>query len=129
MRYISSKKGFTLIELILAMGIILVISSFLVPKFNGYTAKAQNLKVIDTGRQIYLAAMESSIALNGEITKEEITKSSKDLLGIDIEEATISGDDVSINYKVDNKSYCIVFSKSNNGFTIKNQLGDQIYPK
>src|SRR3712207_9173943 len=67
----NTTKGFTLIELIVVMAIILVMASFLIPKFNGYRGKAQRLKVVDTGRQIYLTAIESYSENNGEFNNQK----------------------------------------------------------
>lgn len=125
---IGKSKGFTLIELIVVMAVILVISSLLIPRFNGYRNKAQSLKVIDTGRQIYLAAVESYTEGNGEFSKDGILKATKDLLGIDELEVDSKANNISIVYKVDNKQYSVNFNELDNGFIIKDSSDKQIYP-
>ncbi|KOA20959.1 putative major pilin subunit [Clostridium homopropionicum DSM 5847] len=126
----KKRKGFTLIELILVMSIILVISSLLMPKLNGYSSKAQVLKVVDTGRQIYMAAMESYTSGNEQFDKTKLTTSVKSLLGIDLVDVANNAGEVTISYKVDEKGYSINFNTtSSNSFTVKDSGGTQIYPK
>jgi len=130
MTFNKKRKGFTLIELILVMSIILVISSLLMPKLNGYSSKAQVLKVVDTGRQVYLAAMESYTSGNEQFDKTKLTSSVKSLLGIDLVDVGSNAGEVSISYKVDEKGYSINFNTtSSNSFTVKDSGGTQIYPK
>lgn len=130
MTFNKRRKGFTLIELILVMSIILVISSFLMPKLNGYSSKAQVLKVVDTGRQIYLAAMESYTSGNEQFEKTKLSSSVKGLLGIDLVDVANNSGEVTISYKVDEKGYSINFNTtSSNSFTVKDSGGTQIYPK
>ncbi len=122
-------KGFTLIELIIVMAIILLMASFLIPKFNGYRGKAERLKAIDTGRQIYVSAMESYMENKGVFNKEQLEKTSKELLGIEnLNIQSVSEDDVVINYDVDNKQYSLRFSKNSSNFHI-NDGKEEIYPK
>src|SRR3712207_7567694 len=78
-----NSKGFTLIELIIVMAIILVMASFLIPKFNGYRGKAERVKAIDTGRQIYVSAMESYMENKGVFNEGQLEETSKELLGIE----------------------------------------------
>lgn len=126
----KKRKGFTLIELILVMSIILVISSLLMPKLNGYSSKAQVLKVVDTGRQIYLATMESYTSGNEQFDEAKLISSVKTLLGIDLVDVANDDGKVSISYNVDEKAYSINFdTTSSNSFTVKDSGGTQIYPK
>ncbi|KLU76787.1 type II secretion system protein [Clostridium botulinum] len=128
--YIKSKtKGFTLIELIVVMAIILVMASFLIPKFNGYRGKAQRLKVVDTGRQIYLTAMESYAENNGKFNNQKLLDTSKELLGIDNLQILNAGEDnFVINYHVDEKPYILKFNKNENDFCIEDNSGSKLYP-
>lgn len=125
----SRKNGFTLIELIVVMAIILVMASFLIPKFNGYRAKAQKLKVVDTGRQIYLAVVESYIEGNENFNQEDISKTAQELLGLkSIQVINSSKENMSINYEVDKKQYYLEIDETNAGFKIKDSSYNQIYP-
>ena len=122
------RKGFTLIELIIVMAIILVMASFLIPKFNGYRGKAERVKAIDTGRQIYVAAMESYMENKGVFNEGQLEKTSKELLGIEKLNIQIASDDnVVVNYDVDNKKYCLKFGKNSSNFYIDDEKGE-IYP-
>lgn len=125
----NKKKGFTLIELIIVMSIILVMASFLIPKFNGYRSKAQRLKVVDTGRQIYLAVMDSYIEGNESFSEIDISKATKELLGIDNIEVNESSENVvTVKYEVDKKQYYLEFNKTSTGFKIQDNADNQIYP-
>ncbi|KYH29798.1 type II secretion system protein [Clostridium colicanis] len=128
-RNLSKKAGFTLIELIIVMSIILVMASFLIPKFNGYRSKAQRLKVVDTGRQIYLAVMDSYIEGNESFSEIDISKATKELLGIDNIEVNESSENVvTVKYEVDKKQYYLEFNKTSTGFKIQDNAHNQIYP-
>ncbi|QGU96817.1 prepilin-type N-terminal cleavage/methylation domain-containing protein [Clostridium bovifaecis] len=125
----SRKKGFTLIELIVVMAIILIMASFLIPKFNGYRAKAQKLKIVDTGRQIYLAVVESYIEGNENFNQEELSQTTQELLGLkSIQVINDSKENMSISYEVDKKQYYLEFDETNTGFKIKDSSYNQIYP-
>ncbi|KGM97358.1 N-terminal cleavage protein [Clostridium novyi A str. 4552] len=123
------KRGFTLIELIIVMAIILVMASFLIPKFNGYRGRAERVKAIDTGRQIYLSAMESYMENGGTFDGEKLAKTSKELLGMEnVSIESVSEENVVINYGVDNKNYSLKFGKNSSNFYINNEKGE-IYPE
>lgn len=125
----KARKGFTLIELIIVMSIILVLASFFLPKFSGYREKAQRLKVIDTGRQIYASAVESYMEGNGSFSDSEIENNIEDLLGLDsVEVISNSGGEIIIQYSVDDKEYTLEFNDKKRGFTIKDDASSQIYP-
>lgn len=125
----DKKKGFTLIELIVVMAIILVLGSLLLPRYNGYKSKAEKLKIVDTGRQIYLAAIESYVEGNNDFDEETIKQTTKELVGVEDIEVTCLGGEISIQYSVDSKKYTLAFSDSGNGFHIKDTLGELLYPK
>lgn len=124
----STKKGFTLIEIIVVMAVILVLSSFLIPKFKGYRDKATKLKVIDTGRQIYSAAFVSYMENDNEYSEKSIQSTIKELVGISNISVTKSLDDgINIKYNVDNKEYSLELDMNNNSYVIKDN-NMQIYP-
>lgn len=124
----STKKGFTLIELIVVMAVILVLSSFLMPKFKGYREKATKLKVIDTGRQIYSAAFVSYMENDNEYSKDSIQSAVNELVGIANISVSESLDEaVTIKYNVDNKEYSLEVNMDNNSYVIKDS-DKQIYP-
>lgn len=55
-RYMQRKKGFTLVELIVILVILAILAALIIPTFIGYIRKAQEKRVIVSGRQAYLAA-------------------------------------------------------------------------
>ncbi|MCY6370334.1 type II secretion system protein [Clostridium ganghwense] len=121
-----TSKGFTLIELIVVMAVILVLSSFLVPRFNGYREKAIKMKAIDTGRQIYTAAFMSYMENNNNYSEEAIKNTTKDLVGIQIITAKPNDEGVKIEYNIDGKGYTLEIDNDNK-YTIVDKL-KQIYP-
>lgn len=55
-RYMQRKKGFTLVELIVILVILAILAALIIPTFIGYIRKAQEKRIIVSGRQAYLAA-------------------------------------------------------------------------
>lgn len=122
------KKGFTLIEIVVVMAVILVLSSFLIPKFKGYREKATKLKVIDTGRQIYSAAFVSYMENNNEYLEKSIQNAVNELVGIaNISVLKASDEEATIEYSIDNKKYSLEVDMNNNSYVIKDS-DKQIYP-
>jgi len=76
LKKMKKKKGFTLIELMVVISIILVLASFLVPKLTAYKDKAKDTKAINTGKQIQVAAInsynENNESFNSNNLKEDI---------------------------------------------------------
>ena len=82
----KKKKGFTLIEIMVAVAIMLVLMGFLVPKLSGYRAKAMEAKAINTGKQIYSAAMTSYSMTNGEFKPTDVGNVITDTLVLQIQQ-------------------------------------------
>jgi prepilin-type N-terminal cleavage/methylation domain len=55
----SSKKGFTLIEILVVISIISILSAIAIPRFKGINDKATNAKAAAIGRELFPAAMWS----------------------------------------------------------------------
>lgn len=125
------KKGFTLIELMLVISIILVLMGFLIPKFSAYQEKAKITKAVSAAKQIQTAAMASYGDNEGKFDSADV-KSNIDAL-TSAENATIeslSSDDqsINVNYKSDNKDCKVTINAGNNSFivTYDNKV---VYPK
>ncbi|SHH51429.1 type IV pilus assembly protein PilA [Clostridium collagenovorans DSM 3089] len=52
----SSKKGFTLVELLVVIGIIGLLAAIILPKFTGYTEKAIMKDAVSQARTVYTQA-------------------------------------------------------------------------
>lgn len=75
----EKKRGFTLIELMLVVAIILILLGFLVPKFSSYQNKVKTTKAINTAKQIHTAAMASYGDNEGNFNEEDVKDYISDL--------------------------------------------------
>ncbi|WP_315114484.1 type II secretion system protein [uncultured Clostridium sp.] len=110
----SKKKGFTLIELLLVMSIMIIFMSMLIPKFKGYSAKANYIKADNIARQIYSAAMISYAESNGKFESDKIKGNIEELIGIISEKdedydlaVNTSNDNALIWFKISDQNYCV----------------------
>lgn len=94
------KEGFTLIELIAVIAIIIILSGVLLPKVLGYVQEAKKLKVVDQCRKVVMAnesyslrytPLEKSQYVSNIIEKDGISKylERDDLKNINIQNTTI----------------------------------------
>ncbi|AYD40612.1 type II secretion system protein [Clostridium fermenticellae] len=130
---IKSKKtkGFTLIELMLVISIILVLMSFLIPKFSSYQGKAKSTKAINAAKQIQTAAMASYGDNDGRFDVQDIKKNIDELTSVErVDNVNLGTGDQSIQiyYESDKNKYLVNIDASDNTYTVK--YGEnQIYPK
>lgn len=115
------KEGFTLIELMLVVSILLVLMGFLIPKFSAYQDKVKFTKAKNTAKQIQTAAMASYGDKNGKFDSTSVKEYIDTLTSA--ENATIgtlSNNDqsIAISYKSDNKIYIVQIDASSNTFTV-----------
>jgi len=125
-------KGFTLIELIVVVSIILILSGFLVPKVIGYQNKAKEAKAINTARQIYDTSMQLYTEEQGVLTKGKLIDSILSVTGlqIDDDDVTLATDGVqTIKFTSDTKLYNMVVTPADNSYTVKDTAGTTVYPK
>ena len=120
----NSEKGFTLIELIVVVSIILILSGLLVPKVLGYQDKARKAKVVTTGRQIFEASMESYTEEEGKFDlaklKSSITAVTDAQIAADGVTLTEGSDQIAtVKFASDNKNYSETITASSNQFIIK----------
>ncbi|AAO36146.1 prepilin-type cleavage/methylation domain-containing protein [Clostridium tetani] len=132
MRYMKGlfkekKRGFTLVELLVVMTIILILIGFLVPKIGGYRTKANKLKAENCAKQIYTAAMCSYGETNGKFKEDNLKETIKLLVGVDTEadsEETIKIEDVRddeaiVTFVIEDKNYSIGINKD--GYELKDK--------
>lgn len=122
----SRKKGFTLIELMVVMSIIVVLASFLVPKFIAYKQKAKDTKAISTAKQIQVAAMSSYNENDDKFETSVLQEDIKKFTGVS---CNISGDEdcVNITYPSDNKNYIVKVNANDNGYKVTNSDNKVIF--
>lgn len=68
------KKGFTLIELMCVLGVIVMMVSVMLPKFKSYITEAKKLKVIDQSRKVVMAAETYNVKSIAEIDENKTVK-------------------------------------------------------
>lgn len=122
------KKGFTLIELMIVISIILVLVSFLVPKFIAYKDKAKDTKAINTAKQIQVAAINSYNENEDTFNPDKVRETIETFTGIKAENATCAGNTVKVEYKSDNEDYSVDIDLDSNNYTV-NKKGKAIFPK
>lgn len=120
----SSKKGFTIIELLTVMSIIFILMGLIIPKLNGYRGKAEKLKIENYARQIYIAAMASYGENNGKFIADAIENNINDLTSIMADEivnaeVAAANDSATVTFTVEGVTYDIAIN--NNGYSYKKQ--------
>ncbi|WP_051541992.1 type II secretion system protein [Clostridium lundense] len=126
MKKYSIKKGFTIIELITVMSIILVLMGLLIPKLNGYRGKAQKLKVDNYARQIYMAAMASYADNGGKFIKGSIQGDINNLISFSdgendniITVSTAKDDEATITFTIEGTKHEMTINKD--GYNLSNE--------
>ena len=119
----SKKKGFTLIEVIIAVSIVVILASLSVPKVTGYIDKAKDAKALTCGKQLYTAAMWSYNEQGNKFDSTQVLNTITASTGINVTASSIAVTDtnnVTINFSSDNKSYSIAINASANSYIISN---------
>ncbi|MHB9940286.1 pilin [Clostridium sporogenes] len=127
---LKKKKGFTLIELMVVISIILVLASFLVPKLTAYKDKAKDTKAINTGKQIQVAAINSYNENNESFNSNNLKEDIETFTGIKVDSASESkiGEAVDVAYKSDNENYIVQIDLEGNSYSVKKD-NKTIFPK
>ncbi|MCI1943732.1 type II secretion system protein [Clostridium luticellarii] len=124
------KKGFTLIELMLVVAIILVLLGFMVPKFSAYQNKVKTTKAVNTAKQIETAAMASYSDNGGKFVQGDVQDCISTLTSA--EASTVGGDSgdqlLNINYKSDDDTYTVEINAENNSCIVR-KGNEQVFPK
>lgn len=130
-RLYSNKKGFTLIELMLVVSIILVLMGFLIPKFSSYQEKAKITKAVSTAKQIQTAVMASYGDNEGEFNSTDVESDVKSLTSaeaVSIDSVSSDSQSIDVNYKSDNKDCKVTINAKENSFTVVYD-DKTVYPK
>ena len=102
----SSKKGFTLVELIVVLVILAILAAMLVPALVGYIDRAKKEKEYQAASTVYAAAQALATEAYGKDVKKadleayvEDTDAIKTLTGVEVSsiEVTFAGDDADID--------------------------------
>lgn len=136
MKNIKSRKqkGFTLIELIVVISIILVFAGFLIPKFAGYQGKAKETKAINTAKQIQNAAMSSYSEMDGKFEETKVEETITSLTGAEGVAATegVDGKSITVSYTSDSDSYNVAITDGSSELQVYKgevEAANLIYPK
>ena len=129
----KKRKGFTLIELVVVISIILIFAGFLIPKFAGYQTRAKDTKAINTAKQIQSAALSSYSEMDGKFESAAVSDSVTALTGAEGVSVTVEGGKtVKVSFTSDTSTYTVKIEDTSGTFTVYKggtEVSDQIYPK
>lgn len=119
----KSKKGFTLIELIAVISIVLILSSVLIPKVIGYQDKARVAKVVNTANQIFNASMANFTEKEGKfVSSEDLGTAIKAVTDLSFDTGDITLNETknaaTVKFTSDDKNYNIKLDASANSFIV-----------
>lgn len=124
------KKGFTLIELVVVISIILIFAGFLIPKFAGYQTRAKDTKAINTAKQIQSAALSSYSEMDGKFIAASVDSAVLELTGAEGAVSEYDNGILTVTFASDGESYKVSITEASGTFTVdKGNPGQQIYPK
>lgn len=115
------KDGFTLIELVTVIAIISILSSIIIPNYIGYIDKANKIKIICEGKQLFSAAIESYKESSNTFNNIQIINVVEEITGVNLTVADINVSSPSlvvINYVCCSKINRIKIDASNCSFVI-----------
>jgi len=131
----KKNKGFTLVELMVVITIILVMLGFLIPKLYGYQLKAKQTKAINTAKQIQTAAMASYSENNQIFSEGDVLTTIGSLTGVDTTANLnttvdrITDQNVNVTFLSDSISYIVGIDAASSNFTVKDSDDNEIFPQ
>lgn len=118
----GKKKGFTLIEVIVAVTIVIILSALSFPKVTAYIDKAKEAKATSMAKQIYTAAMWSYSKEGNTFIATKIAEAVSNTTNIALEDTSVtpgaSNDPVTINFTSDSQDYVLSIYKDKNNYDI-----------
>jgi type IV pilus assembly protein PilA len=127
---IKKKKGFTLIELVVVISMILIFAGFLIPKFAGYQSRAKDTKAVNTAKQIQSAALSSYSEMDGKFVEASVDTSVSELTGAESAKSAMDAGVLKVTFTSDGESYRVDITDTSGTFKVyKGEASQQIYPK
>lgn len=119
---VKKRKGFTLIEVIVAVSIVIILASLSVPKISGYIGKAKNAKAVSIGKQLYSAAMWSYSEKGGSFNQADISSAISTVTGVtgaSVLVPSYNSQNVTISFTSDSDNYSLTINAATNVYNIK----------
>ncbi len=110
-KILKNKKGFTMIELIIVIAIIVILAAIAIPTFSGFVDTANQAAVTTEARNVYLAIKVEAVA--EEMGTEGANPEDAANMAI---EAGVDADNIKDLVVVDSGD--ISFTYTNNGYTV-----------
>ena len=120
----NTKKGFTLIELVIVIAILAILALILVPTIGSYTEKANKSKVESSVRSIYTEAI---LAIN-ETDFEDLGTTSTTLSGKYPGTVIIQADGTNYIVRYDDGKFKSAFNGKNIAPAVKSEAADPTIP-
>lgn len=118
---ICKAKGFTLIEIIIAVSIVVILASLTLPKVTGYIDRAKTAKVLNAGKQIYTAAMWSYSDQGNTISEDKIKNAVEETMSLGtVPTVDLDADkeSVTIAFTIDNAECIVEIVLENSSYTV-----------
>ncbi|MCL2322696.1 MAG: prepilin-type N-terminal cleavage/methylation domain-containing protein [Oscillospiraceae bacterium] len=112
------EKGFTLIEMVIVLAIIVVILTFLVPKISAYINQSRGTKATHIAKQI-----QSVVVQNWIEGKDNMAEKLQEFIDPTAEASIVSSssDQVSVTFKCDSDNYIVNVQKDSGVLDVQKQ--------
>lgn len=118
----KTKRGFTLIEVIIVIAIISILGGILIPKYSTYIKKANSAKAEQISRMIFVSAMR--VYMDDEaFTKDKVVEAiNEDInindLNINVKNPSLDGNVVTTDFNTGDDKYTVTIHGDNSTFTL-----------